>query len=70
MEINGEKAVLLAAELLPFLKLKVEHAERIMSFWRIHESWGVTSGAKAPWEYVDSALAIKEALAILNQKGR
>lgn len=68
--MHGRKAVELASIVLPYLKIKSQQASILKSFWRIHESWGVTSGTHPFWGYGDQANALSEAISILNQGGK
>ena len=68
-ELNGYASVPFIKEIRPYLKLKGRQADLILAFWNIHEKWDVISGRKAPQGYVKEAIAVKEALTILNKRG-
>lgn len=67
--ISGSNSVKLVKIVKPFLKLKVEQASLLLSFWAIHESWNVRTGAPTFWGYTEQAAAVAEAMRILNKKG-
>lgn len=68
-ELTGYAFIPFLQTIRPYLKLKGRQADLILAFWNIHEKWDVISGRKAPQGYVKEAIAVKEALTILNKKG-
>ena len=67
--LTGVKAIELVKSVRPFLKLKAPHADQLLAFWDLHESWGVVGGTQSHWGYAASAEVMVEAMSILNQKG-
>ena len=65
----GKTAVQYITLIKPYLVIKVEQAEQIVSLWKAHETYQVSNQYRTPQAYLDYALATKEVLSILNARG-
>jgi len=67
--IGGEKAIPLIKSVYPYLILKKEHADILLSLWGLHEEYGIRSGVRVPEEYESKVGALAKAIHILNKRG-
>ena len=67
--VASGKLFSLLAILLPYLVLKVEQAEKVMSLWRLKRAYGLSPGHPASKGFCKAADVLGEATRILNKRG-
>lgn len=68
--LTGERAVSFIKLIKPYLFLKLQQAEEVLAYQELKDSYGIHSGVVAPEEFLKEAKVMREAVLILNARGK
>ena len=68
--LTGDAAYSFVELVRPFLLLKREQADKILAYQELKRSFGIHSGVVAPEEFLEEARVLREAVLLLNERGK